>query len=364
MLKIAAGIRVVLGHAARAALVICVAVAVVQPRNHARAAEFQTFEVEGIPILLVLGEFKLEDGNAFAKKVEGWERAVIAFGSPGGNLLAGLRMGTIIHLKGFDTMVSDSQSCASACALAWLAGTNRFLGPKGRVGFHAASVLTQGQRREVGSGNALIGAYLNRLGLSDRAIVALTMAPPESILVLTPARARDLGIKVVHLPPEPQQKETRQTVSVPEQVTKAKPRRERTPKDLDSIARKFVDTYFGHWSETNGQAMRYFRRVYAEQVHFFDQTVEARVVLDEKKLFAEQWPERVYTAMPDTIKTRCDQETRTCDITAHVEWNCDSPARNMANIGRGEYTFRISVSPRGAVRIHEEKARIIGPKSS
>ena len=52
-------------------------------------------------------------------------------------------------------------------------------------GFHAAYVVRSGQATELGAPNALVGAYLNKIGLPDRAIVYITKAPPDSMTWLT-----------------------------------------------------------------------------------------------------------------------------------------------------------------------------------
>ncbi len=55
-----------------------------------------------------------------AGKVEG-----VLFGSGGGSLRAGLIIGEKIRQLGLETAVSYDTVCASACALAWLAGKKR-----------------------------------------------------------------------------------------------------------------------------------------------------------------------------------------------------------------------------------------------
>jgi uncharacterized protein len=57
--------------------------------------------------------------------------------------------------------------------------------------------------RETGVGNALVGAYLTRIGLPLDAVIYITKAAPESMTWLTPEDARKVGIdlKVVEEPP-------------------------------------------------------------------------------------------------------------------------------------------------------------------
>jgi hypothetical protein len=81
-----------------------------------------------------------------------------------------------LHAKSCDQKVATGvvDNCASACALAWLAGVKRFMGPKARVGFHAA--FNKSSRQETGMGNALVGAYLTKLGLPLKAVIYITKA--------------------------------------------------------------------------------------------------------------------------------------------------------------------------------------------
>lgn len=91
--------------------------------------------------------------------------------------------------------MSHESYCASACALAWLGGTKRFMSRSSRVGFHAAYRETSGVTTESGMGNALVGAYLNSLGLPTRAVAYITAAAPDSMQWLTQNDAISVGIE-------------------------------------------------------------------------------------------------------------------------------------------------------------------------
>jgi hypothetical protein len=93
-------------------------------------------------------------------------------------------------------LVAKDTYCASACALAWLAGTKRFMEPGARVGFHAAYEILDGLPKTSGRANAIVGAYLNQLGLNVEAIVYVSTAAPESMQWLTAEDASQYGIDV------------------------------------------------------------------------------------------------------------------------------------------------------------------------
>lgn len=146
-------------------------------------------------IILVRGDLATGDDKAFANVALAHTSAVVLLNSNGGLLLPGLEIGKAIRLKGFTTVVPEGFQCASACALAWLAGTPRFLSPNGRVGFHAAYLESEGKRMPTSTGNALVGAYLNQLNLPTSAVIFVTSAPPEDMRWLNLDDAQSNGIE-------------------------------------------------------------------------------------------------------------------------------------------------------------------------
>jgi hypothetical protein len=335
------------------------------------AANIEIDRSADVPIITITGTLKDGDGESFAEKISGLTRGVVLLASPGGNLFAGLRIGKLIHLKKFSTAVPDGPGCASACAIAWLGGVIRYMGQTARVGFHAAYRMDNGRATETGAGNALVGAYLNELGLSDAAIVYVTAAPPNDIAWLSIDAARQLGITVVVLPPiertQPknpvQSNPMPQPPSAPQRSPSQPPAQPKQKINLDEVARTFATTYFVHWSESNADALRYFASVYGERINFLDKPIPRRVLLDEKRKYADRWPERIYTAYPATIKTSCDLKTSKCTITGQVEWDCRDPKREARSVGLSDFTLQITVYEAGAVSIDGEWSSVVSRRN-
>lgn len=179
------------------------------------AAKIETRSTKAGTAIIIEGELQPNDQKSFHDKVLGLDSGFVFFDSPGGNLLAGIEIGKAIRLKGLSTFVLDDALCASACALAWLGGKTRFAGSQARIAFHAAWVLKGGKKVETGAGNALVGAYLNALGLSDDAIVFFTMAPPDGAERLTFERAERLGFRVVEIPTSAAQERSEPRMPLP-----------------------------------------------------------------------------------------------------------------------------------------------------
>jgi hypothetical protein len=162
----------------------------------ARAADISVRPpgADGLPLVIVSGTIAPSDGEAFAQKVASLTKAIVGFHSPGGHLVSGIAIGETIHAKKFSTYVPTNAWCASACAIAWLAGQTRFMGPGARIGFHAAFSAATGQ--VTGVGNALMGAYLNKIGLPSRAVIYISKASPNSMTWLDAKEATQEGIAV------------------------------------------------------------------------------------------------------------------------------------------------------------------------
>jgi len=182
-----------------------VMVAVLSPGPAVRAAtiDIETSEIEGktVSFIVIEGDLEYGDELRFADLAIRLPTAVVLLVSPGGNLHAGIEIGKAIRLKGYATWAADARSCASACALAWLGGTPRLMSDDGAVGFHAAWRSDGAASRPDSVGNALVGAYLNQLGMTPNAIAYVTGAQPDGMQWLTFADAEAVGIEVVALAP-------------------------------------------------------------------------------------------------------------------------------------------------------------------
>jgi hypothetical protein len=185
--------------------IIALVVIGLSARSAAIAAEikFQTYPAaEGsdeVSFIEIKGKIKLGDADSFdveANKVSTKPHPVyVLLSGPGGALLDSLHIGTAIHRKGWYTSVPVKKECDSSCAYIWLAGVSRAADVSSRIGFHA--VYDVNTKREMGSGNAILGAYLTIMGVSLPAISYLTSAGAFKITYLTAEAAEKYDIAVV-----------------------------------------------------------------------------------------------------------------------------------------------------------------------
>lgn len=175
-----------------------VALVLVSAALSTKAAEITWVKLDsGIWWITITGEIEAGDDQKVLRYVDGADYAVISLSSDGGNVFTAMRIGEEIRRRKFATWVDGSQKCVSACALIWLSGTPRVAQYGGSyIGFHAAYTEQNGYTEESGIGNAMIGAYLTKLGLGYSAVAFITQAPPDSVNWLTPETGKENGIKV------------------------------------------------------------------------------------------------------------------------------------------------------------------------
>jgi hypothetical protein len=103
----------------------------------------------GVSYVVVEGSFAYEDDlDGFVRVISSHNPTAVLFNSPGGNVSKAIELGRLIRAAGIYTMQPRGAECASACALAFLGGVQRFAEP-GSIGVHRSSFSnTQGMSVE------------------------------------------------------------------------------------------------------------------------------------------------------------------------------------------------------------------------
>jgi hypothetical protein len=145
------------------------------------------------PTIWIRGTIEQGDERRFVEIATCTVDPVVRLESSGGLTAPAVAIGRIINAFSFTTSV-DNAKCTSACALIWLAGSPRILGPNGRIGFHASYAMDGDTHEITAPGNAVAGAYMRGLGLPDSFIRFATTAPPDEMNWLTKTAADVLGL--------------------------------------------------------------------------------------------------------------------------------------------------------------------------
>ena len=305
---------------------VCVIVFWLLTFSVAKAADIVVKPLEaGSALIAIDGELELSDIESFRAKAEPLlaGRTTVEFRSKGGRLLAGIRIGAQIRAKRFNTVVPDGAQCASACALAWLGGARRFVGENSSVGFHTAYILKTAGPAESGPGNAILGAYLNQLGLSEEAILYITHAAPTSVQWMSPEEAAEYGITVTRLP----------TGVSPHSGDAASKHPQGSP---EQRAIDFVQSVLEGWSGPNAELMPILDKLYTEKVLYHGKSEPRQAVLLNKRRFASRWTQRSYAIRPGSVSATCAAGGGTCRVKGTMSWklheaNVTTPVRGVAS---------------------------------
>jgi ATP-dependent protease ClpP protease subunit len=281
----------------------------------------------GLPeLILVHGELVPSDIDQFRAVAGSVQKAVVALDGPGGNLLAGISIGEMIRLRNFETVVLDQNYCASACALAWLGGTSRYMAPTGRIGFHAAWNSKSGEVS--GVANALVGAYLNKIGMGLQAIVYITAAAPNSMMWLTLDDAKNYGIDVSLL--------SQQVADAPPSAMPPASK-QLTPMETDAI--NFVQRHAAAESAPAESALARVGADYGDTVFYYGKNLARAVVLQEFQTFVGRWPKRSYLVRADSIEVHCFPASQLCNVTAVLDWVAISGRRGKKSEGQSTWSL-------------------------
>jgi hypothetical protein len=299
----------------------------------------------------VVGAFDFSDSDQFRQKVSTISKAIVAFQSDGGSVVAGIEIGRLIRLRNFVTLVPSNMRCASACALAWLGGTHRLMGTDAQIGFHAA--YNMDSKQETGVGNALVGAYLSQIGLPDRAVIYVTQAPPNSMTWLTISEAQQVGIDVALFTPPNQ---------APEHQSKATPGASRDVVTMQRKATEFVSSLLKLWNSSDSSSvLTFLNSSYGPEVTYYGAVKDKKIILADKRKFMERWPQRNYQVRDGSMVAQCNSELATCDVSGIVDWDVSSPARSAISNGSANFAYNLNMA--SVILIVQESSVVLKRRS-
>ena len=170
---------------------------------HAVAANFDLHEGDELNVIVVTEEIVPGDDAEFLDVVERSEASgrgtLVVLASPGGALGAGMHMGLIVHEAGLPTFVPEGETCASACALAWLAGAPRMMTSQSDIGFHQPYDERDGRMVPSIEANAVVGHYIATIGMGPEVVSFAVAAPPDEMGWLDLSMAGVLGLDVTEI---------------------------------------------------------------------------------------------------------------------------------------------------------------------
>ena len=131
----------------------------------AEAADIYTTQLLGTTIIHIDGVIQFGDEKKFAPL--NYNYAVVRLASEGGNVYSAIEIGRMVWKRGYTTLVTREDYCASACTLIWLSGRKSAIQVRSVLCFHEASNKRTGAAADEDV-NSYIIAHLKSVGLTDK----------------------------------------------------------------------------------------------------------------------------------------------------------------------------------------------------
>jgi hypothetical protein len=206
-----------------------------------------------------------------------------------------------------------------------------------------------GATTESGPGNAVLGAYLDQIGLTEDAIVYITQAAPNSMKWLNMEEAAQHGIDVALLPSP--------SDAAPPSDPNAAAGAEQPQTRLAGRATSLVVALAARWSAPNAATLRALDELYVDKVFYHGKLTPRQAVLMEKRRFAERWPQRSYKIRPHSLTASCNATSEVCRVQGIMDRELANPATNTKSHDVATFDYGIARSGE-ALRIAAETSTV------
>jgi hypothetical protein len=145
----------------------------------------------------------------------------IRLNSVGGNLLEGAKLADAIRFAKIASVVTKESTCASACFLAFAAGTEKFAAYSAKVGVHGASEPNGNETTGSEAATVAMARAVKELGVPAAIIGKMVVTPPSEMVWLSPDDLQSMGTVLVGKPDQALGQPT--DITPPSQVAPAIP---------------------------------------------------------------------------------------------------------------------------------------------
>jgi hypothetical protein len=292
------------------------------------------------PVILLKGEFEGSDNpETLSREILSSGAKVVTFDSDGGNVVRAMAYGRMIRSLGVSTLQLRAAQCASACALAFVGGVNRYAEP-GSIGVHQSSFSPESNIEghmavaAVQTLTAEIMSYLIEMEVDPKLLQLSLSVPSDDMRYLTASEMQNFKVTWGQLPAVEANDNTSKAAP-----PAAPPATENADSKVTSDEQKaltFVAAYHEAWSRRNSDALSFMENAYAETVDFYGKPTSKSVVLAEKRNFASRWPVRAYSVKAETTKVICRD---VCNVTGTLDWYAKQDVGNRVSAGTAEFSL-------------------------
>jgi len=315
-------------------------------------ADFAPFVfVDDVPNVIVLnGEIDFRTPLAFRRALAAHPGThTIALNSVGGSVQAGLLVAEEVYERGLNTLIIEDFQCLSACSFIFFAGRERLA--EGKLGVHQISGGGDIEDAQLNLSDIL--ETLAKYGVSQDVITRMLRTRPDEMYVFSNQEIASLGIN--HSPSMGRQV----AVSPPKQDT-ASEVRSSAGENREIMAKAFILGFILSGSLPTDDLAEMAGNAYSDTVEFYGKELSKVEVIQDKRKYAERWPERISTARPSTIQVLCVGEL--CRVTGIYDWTVSNDAKRKRLTGSATFDYIVDMSA-GTYRIVSENGTVLERRS-
>ena len=262
------------------------------------------------------GELKLSSYSSLLKLLNDHPNVkIIALSSPGGYVNEGLKIADEIHKNHMTTWVPKNAECSSACSFIFFAGIERRL--DGRLGVHQLSGVNDIEYAQLNVADIL--TQLNNYGVDPRIFPIMLKTSADQIYYFNDNEKREF------------QFDTRD-VNAQSKI--------RSSLEKEEQAKNFVISLVLY---SGTPSLERLKSLYLEKVEYYGKIVSRDDVINDKKHFFHNWPERKNSVKIETVKVTCNRENF-CSVTGEFTWLVSNQKNRMSLSGRSEFFYRILIT--------------------
>jgi hypothetical protein len=146
-------------------------------------------------VVILQGRIVMGDETKFREQTEKLlsSKVFLFLDSVGGELSSALNIANFVRTNQWTTIVTNGDTCNSACSLIWFSGIHRELGMVAHIGMHSVAVGGDPSKRSAW-GNLAVTKYLQAIGMDEALVQRATAADPTNMDYIEYDEAFSLGL--------------------------------------------------------------------------------------------------------------------------------------------------------------------------
>lgn len=286
--------------------------------------------LDDVPNVIILnGEIDFRTPLAFRRAISANpDTHTIVLNSGGGSVQAALLVAEDVYERGMATIILADFQCLSACSFVFFAGRERLA--EGKLGVHQISGSDDIEAAQLNLSDIL--ETLSKYGVPQEVITKMLRTPASDMYVFNPDEVIQLGINKLRA----------EQRSISPRSSQSPPRKDTSTEDTAELAKAFILGVILSGSLPTDDLLEMSDRSYAEIVNFYGKQIRKGEVLEDKRGYAERWPERVSVPRANSIKSICSSGL--CYVSGIYDWQVSNPKtkKRLSGVATFEYTVNVA----------------------